>query len=284
MSLRKLVLISVVLLATACSGTRHYEMKGQVLSVNRDKQEVLVKHEEITGFMMAMTMPYKVQSAGMLENLGAGDLITAQLEVKGDTGVITSIVKTGNAPPEVPKPAPLAHAGFELIKEGEEVPNQAFVDQDGRERHLADIRGGHAMALTFIYTKCPMPTFCPMMDRNFVEVQKQIKARKELRGKARLLSVSFDPKNDTSPVLKAHAKKLGADPSFWTFVTGDRDEIDRFATIFGVTLIRGQAENPDEIGHTLQTAIIDRNGKLVKTYEGNEWAPDQIVADLEKLP
>src|SRR5207244_2284809 len=147
--------------------------KGQILSVNRDKQEVLVKHEEITGYMMAMTMPYKVQSSGMLDNLGAGDLVTAQLEVKKDVPVITAITKTGNAPPDVPPPAPVATAGFvQMLREGEQVPNQPFVDQDGRQRPFAEIRGGRAMALTFMYTKCPMPTYCPMMDRNFVEVQK----------------------------------------------------------------------------------------------------------------
>lgn len=284
MTLRKLALISAVLLATACSSAKHYEMKGQVLSVNRDRQELLVKHEEIAGFMMAMTMPYKVQPGSMLDNLGTGDLITAQLEVKDSAGLITAITKTGHAPPDVPKSAPLAHSGFELIQVGEEVPNQAFIDQNGRERHLADIREGHAMALTFMYTKCPMPTYCPMMDRNFVEVQKRVKARPELRGKVRLLSVSFDPKNDTPPVLKAHAKGLGADPSFWTFVTGNRDDIDRFAMNFGVTLIRGEAKDPDEIGHTLRTAIIDRDGKLAKAYTGNEWTPANVVADLEKLP
>jgi len=85
-------------------------------------------------------------------------------------------------------------------------------------------------------------------------------------------------------VLKKHAKELGADPAIWTFVTADQDAVDRFAMSFGLTLIRGGAPNPDEIGHTLRTAIIDRNGKLVKAYTGNDWTPSQIVADLEKLP
>jgi protein SCO1/2 len=198
--------------------------------------------------------------------------------------VITAITKTGTAPPELPPPAPVATAGFvQMLREGEQVPNQTFVDQNGKLRSFADIRGGHAMALTFMYTKCPMPTYCPMMDRNFADVQKQIKANPVLRDKARLLSVSFDPKNDTPAVLKQHAKELGADPALWTFVTADQDEIDRFAMSFGLTVIRGEAPNPDEIGHTLRTAIIDRTGKLVKAYTGNEWTPGQVVADLQQL-
>jgi protein SCO1/2 len=246
---------------------------------------VLVKHEEIPGFMMAMTMPYKVRSGSMLENLGAGDLVTAQLEVKDNVATITSMAKTGSAPPDLPPPAPVRTAGFiQMLREGELVPNQPFVDQNGKARTFAEIRGGHAMALTFMYTKCPMPTYCPMMDRNFAEVQKAIKANPALGDKARLLSVSFDPKNDTPPVLKAHAKEVGADPAIWTFTTGDQDAIDRFAMSFGLTLIRGEAPDPNEIGHTLRTAIIGRDGKLVKVYTGNEWTPPQVVADLEKLP
>jgi protein SCO1 len=287
MTLRRFALIGLVLsvLSAACGTAKHYEMKGQVLSVNRDQQEILVKHEEIPGFMMAMTMPYKVQSNGMLDNLGAGDLINARLEVKNNAAVITAITKTGNAPPDLPPPAPVATAGFiQMLRNGDEVPNQPFVDEDGKARTFTDIRDGRAMALTFMYTKCPMPTYCPMMDRNFADVQKQIKANPALQGKVRLLSVSFDPKNDTPRVLKKHAKELGADPAVWTFVTADQDAVDRFAMSLGLTLIRGQSPNPDEIGHTLRTAIIDRDGKLVKTYTGNEWTPDQIVADLEKLP
>ncbi len=266
----------------ACSNAKHYEMKGQVLGVNRDKMEILVKHEDIPGLMPAMTMPYKVESAGMLDNLGPGDLITTDLAVDNGAGVITKITKTGTAKVDTPPPSPPS-SGFELIKLGAEVPNQAFTDQDGKERKLNDIRAGKAMALTFIYTKCPMPTYCPMMDRQFAAVQKAIKSTPALNDKAHLLSVSFDPKNDTPPVLKKHAAELGADPKIWTFVTGGRDDIDKFAMTFGVTLIRGESADPNEIGHTLRTAILDRDGKLVKTYTGNEWSASDIVADLEKL-
>ncbi len=266
----------------SCTGARHYEMKGQVLAVDRDKVEILVKHEEIVGLMPAMTMPYKVESASMLDNIGPGDLITTDLAVGNRAGIITKITKTGTAKVDVPAPAPMS-SGFELIKPGDTVPNQAFIDQNGTSRHLNDIRDGHPLALTFMYTKCPMPTYCPMMDRQFATIQKVIKSNPKLNGKTRLLSVSFDPKNDTPAVLKAHARELGADPNVWTFVTGDRDDIDKFAMTFGLTLIRGESADPNEIGHTLRTAIIDRDGKLVKAYNGNEWSASDVVADLEKL-
>jgi protein SCO1/2 len=282
MNYRAFCLIFLLIGAMACSRAKQYDLKGQVLAVNRDKMEVLVKHEEIRGLMAGMTMPFKVQSTSLLDSLGPGDLIEAKLEVADSQGVIVSVQKTGTAKPDTPPPAPIT-SGFELIRPGTVVPNQTFIDQNGTSRDFSTIRNGRAVALTFIYTKCPMPTFCPMMDRQFVEVQKQIKAAK-LEDKVHLLSVSFDPQNDTPPVLKKHAAGLGYDPKVWTFVTGDRDEIDKFAMEFGLTLIRGEGPNPEEIGHTLRTAIVDRDGKLVKIYVGTEWTPDQLVAEIAKLP
>jgi protein SCO1/2 len=273
----------LTIFGVSCSPAKHYELKGQILAVNRDKQELLIKHEEIPGYMMAMTMPYKVESRGMLDNVGAGDIITAQLAVKDNVGTITALTKTGTAPPDLPKPSPLADGMVLILKEGDQAPDAPLIDQEGKARQLSDIRGGHALALTFMYTKCPMPTYCPMMDRNFVEVQKQIKASPALAGKVRLLSVSFDPKNDTPAVLKQHAKKLGADPALWTFVTGSQDEIDKLAMSFGVTLVRGGGPDPNEIGHTLRTAIVDRDGRIVKIYTGNEWTPADIIGELQKL-
>ena len=275
---------SIALCSTlACSKSKTYQLKGQILAVNRDKQEVLVKHEEIPGYMMAMTMPYKVASSQLLENLGAGDLIEAQLEVKDNIGVLTAIKKTGNAPPDLPKPSPLSEGAVFLLKEGAQVPDTVLIDQDGQSKPLSAIRDGRMTALTFMYTKCPMPTFCPMMDRNFAALQKAIHDRPDLRGQVRLLSVSFDPKNDTPAVLKKHANELGADPAVWTFATADQDTVDKFAMSFGVTLVRGESPDPNEIGHTLRTAIIARDGTLVKTYNGNEWTPAGLVSDLEKL-
>ena len=117
------------------------------------------------------------------------------------------------------------------------------------------------------------------MDRHFATIQRALKGDPRLRSRVRLLSISFDPAHDTPAVLKAHAKTLAADPTLWSFLTSDRDDIDRFAARFGVTVIR--EENTRDITHTLRTAIIDPSGKLVKVYTGVEWTPQQILGDLE---
>jgi protein SCO1 len=275
-------LLCVLAAAASCSSEKTYEMRGQVLGVNRDKMELLIKHDEIRGLMPAMTMPWKVKTANMLDTISTGDLIAAEIVVDDNQGVITNITRLGTAKPDVPPPAAPAAPGVKYLMPGDTVPNQTFVDQNGRARDLDTIRRNRAIAITFIYTKCPIPTFCPAMDRQFAAAQALIKER-GLEGRAGLLSVSFDPKNDTPQVLAQHARTLGADADVWTFVTGDREEIDRFASSLLLTLVRGQAANPDEIGHTLRTTVIDTNGKIAKSYSGADWTAAELVADLERL-
>jgi protein SCO1/2 len=159
------------------------------------------------------------------------------------------------------------------------VPPTSFVDQDGKKVTFADFHG-KAVVLTFIYTRCPMPTFCPLMDRNFVALQDRIKADPALG--VHLVTMTFDPATDTPAVLKEHATKLGYDPRLWTFLTGDLDTISQFASSFGVSVVRPMTDQRD-ITHNLRTAIIDRAGNLVKVYTGNEWTPSEAMADIKVL-
>ncbi len=252
-----------------------------MLAVADNHQQATINHEEIKGFMAGMTMPYNVHDPKQLEGIAPGDLINAKLIVLTNDAYLTDVKKVGQAPlPKAPAdvPAPSASSGFELLKPGEAVPDTAFVDQDGRKRTFKAFKGMPVL-VTFIYTKCPMPAFCPLMDQHFAAIQKKLKSDPALKGRVHLVSVSFDPLTDTPPVLKLHAAQVGADLKTWTFLTGDRDEIDKFASRFGVSVARSQTDQRD-ITHNLRTAIVDGDGKLVKVYIGNEWTPDQALADL----
>ena len=279
--LRLFLCAAFIFPACTRSDERRFTLNGQIETLDPPVKNLVVKHDEIKGFMPAMTMPYEVRDAKVLDGLAAGDLITATLVVETNGAYLTNIKKTGSAPlekkpPEPPNPS--ASSGFELLKPGEPVPDNVFVDQDGKKRPFASFKGT-PVVLTFIYTTCPLPTFCPLMDRHFAALQKPLKADPALAS-VHLVTVSFDPATDTPPVLKAHAKKLEADLSRWTFLTGDRDEVDHFAARFGVSVGRAMNDARD-ITHNLRTAIIDSEGKLVKVYTGNEWTPDQILSDLK---
>jgi protein SCO1/2 len=263
------------LLASGCSDEKRYTLVGQIVAVDAAQQVITVKHEDIRGFMPGMTMPFKVRNAAEISGRRPGDLITATLVVEESRGVLEDIRKTGEAPLVAPAPPAPAAA---LLEKGAVVPDTAFIDQDGRTRHLADWKG-KTVAVTFIYTRCPLPDFCPLMDRNFSAVQRALKADSDLASRVHLLSVSFDPRYDTPEVLKAHAGRVQADPAVWTYLTGSPEAIDTFAGGFGVAIMR---EDPSkiEIVHNLRTAVIDKEGRLFNVLRGNEWKPDELLAEL----
>jgi protein SCO1/2 len=269
------VLLSTLLAIAACGRGQEYELRGQVLAVDSDRQQITVKHEDIQGFMPAMTMPFRVRDRDALAARVPGELIRATLVVAAGEAYLKDIEPTGRAPlPESP-----AVSSFDLLEPGQPIPDEPFVDQSGRPVRLSDWRG-KAVGVTFIYTRCPLPDFCPLMDRHFGSVQKSVTADPGLRPRVRLVSVSFDPDFDRPPVLNAHAKRAGADPDVWSFVTGERNDIDRFASRFGVSIIRENKTAAQEIVHNLRTAVIDPQGRLVKIFSGNEWQPAELLNAL----
>lgn len=260
------------------SAARTYELQGQVLAVRAETDEILVKHGDIKGFMPAMTMPYKVKEPAWLKGRQPGDLITATLHVAPDLAWLSDITKTGTAP--IPEDAitkiPVA-AGVTLLEAGDEVPTTPLIDQDDKPLTLQDWHGS-AVVVTFIYTRCPLPQFCPLMDRRFAEIQALAAADPVLRGKLRLLSISFDPANDRAAVLRAHGAKAGANPAVWRFATADEAVVDRLAATFGVNVMR---ETNGTITHNLRTAVIDPRGRIVAIHDSNAWSAAAIVDELK---
>jgi protein SCO1 len=274
--------LAALTLVAACSSdrpAREYELQGQILAIDQGRQEVLIRHGDIKGFMPGMTMPFKVKEAALLAQRQAGDLVTATLVVSDVDAHISTLSKTGSAP--IPDQVQVAATDGAVLQPGDVVPNQLLIDQDGQARAISSFRG-HRVALTFMYVRCPLPDFCPLMDRHFAAVQKTVAATPALND-VRLVSVSFDTQNDTPAVLKMHAQALGADPARWSFMTASPEEMEKLTRRFGLHVER-DAENAIEITHNLRTAVIDANGKVVTIHSGTDWTPAQLVADLEAAP
>ena len=272
----------IAITATACNRTpptKQYQLTGQILDVKPETKEVLVKHGDIPGFMPAMTMPYKVEDSTLLAGKQPGDLITATLVVGETEAHLSTIDKTGHAPIVDAAGPPITAS--QILQPGEVVPDTKLVDETNASRPLTSLTG-HRVALTFMYTSCPQPDFCPLMDRNFAAVQNEIKKTPALAD-VRLVSVSFDPAHDTPAVLQAHAKALQADPAIWHFVTASPEDIKAFAAKFGV-VAEPSDESPAILTHNLSTAVIDAAGRLVKIRPGNMWTPADLIADLKTAP
>jgi len=269
----------------APSDQRAFALQGQVQSITPDRQEAMVKHGEIKGLMPAMTMPYRFKTKAELDALKPGDLIDGKLVILSNDAFLSDVKKTGEAPLEK-TPAETLVTGStldkakQLLQPGQTIPDGDFVSQSGRKETMQSFRGS-TVVLTFIYTRCPLPTFCPMMDRHFVTLQEHMKTDPALK-KVQLVTVSFDPVRDTPAVLRAHAKELMADLSRWTFLTGKPTAIDDFASKFGVFVVRNPNDERD-ITHNLRTAVIGPDGVIKKIYTGNEWTPDDILMDLKPV-
>jgi protein SCO1/2 len=132
--------------------------------------------------------------------------------------------------------------------------------------------------MTFIYTRCPLPEFCPTLERRFAAVMRRVATDPALAG-ARLVSVSIDPDYDRPPVLAAHAASLQADTRVWRLVTGDREAIERFGERFGLTLVRGNG-TPGELVHSMKTVVVDPNLRLLRVFDGSEWTVEALIAAL----
>jgi protein SCO1/2 len=285
MQRRAVFAIAAALSLAACSKSHQhtYTVHGQVVAVTPDRQEATVKHGEITGLMPAMTMPYKIKDKAELEAVKPGDVIDATLIIAENDAFLTRVKKVGEEPLEQAPPEPATvttGSGQPILKPGESVPDATFVDQDGRRRGFNSFRGS-MIVLTFIYTRCPLPTFCPMMDRHFVSIQERMHDDPLLKH-VHLVTVSFDPQFDTPAVLKKHARELNADLNRWTFLTGEPQAIETFGARFGVFVARA-SNDPRDITHNLRTAIIGPDGKLIKVYTGNEWTPEEILADIKPV-
>jgi len=254
---------------------RTFELKGQILAIDQARQEITVSHADIPGFMPAMTMPYKVRDANLLKGRTPGELIGATLVVEESDAYLQSIRHEGVA--ALPDERPAARA-MDLLGVGEAVRDSELVDASGSRRTLGDWRG-QVLAVTFVYTRCPLPNFCPLIDRHFAAVQEQVRSSADLQGRVHLVSVTLDPEYDTPAVLLRHAGQLKADPAVWSLLTGSREQIETFASQFGVSVVRETAQ-PSELVHNLRTAVIDGNGRLVTMLSGGEWEPAALIAEI----
>jgi protein SCO1/2 len=169
----------------------------------------------------------------------------------------------------------LKHA---LLEPGQPVPDFMMTTQEGETLRLSELRG-HVVVLTFIYTRCPLPDFCPLIDRKFAELAGKIAPVASRAEGVRLLSVSFDPDHDTPEVLRQHARRQGAQPPFWTFAVASNEELAKVGPPLGLVYWPDQ----NEIGHNLITALIDQEGKLVRLERGKKWEPAELFKAIDTL-
>jgi protein SCO1/2 len=261
---RALVAVFCLPVLSACA--RHYTTTGLIVSAN-PPTTVTISHDAFPGFMAAMVMPFDLRGQARGVTLGAGDRVRFRLAVKRGRSWVDRLDVISAAPvdaglqqtPAVPTLVPI----------GSLLPDFVLVDQSASPLALSSLRG-KVVAVTFIYTRCPLPDYCPRMVENFRAVRQRFAA--VLNRDLVLLSISFDPSYDTPERLAAYAAANRAGGPGWHFLTGDPARIERVCAAFGIQYWAEEGL----ITHSLQTAVIDRNGRLAATVEGKDFTPAQL--------
>lgn len=256
-----------------------YQVTGLVLGVDATNKTVRIKHDPIPGYMDAMTMPFEVRDERELEGVEPGDPVRFRMLVAESEAWIDQIEKTGpkrNDPPTTGR--------FRLVREveplavGDLLPEYHFTNQLGQAFSTTNFLG-QALAINFLFTRCPYPTFCPQTARYFAETQNALAALPEAPTNWQLLTISFDPEFDTPAVLKRYAENYQYDPAHWTFATGKLIDITAIAEQFGLMFSR---ESEAGFSHNLRTIVIDPAGRVQTIIGGNTWKPDDLISEIRK--
>jgi protein SCO1/2 len=265
------------------ASSKTYGMKGVVRELDPATGGITISHEEIVGFMPRMTMPFSVKNHALLEGIKSGDEVegTLQVDRAGDTVkelYLTELKVVRRGPSTAEKPVTTPAIAPQILKPGDLVPDFTMTTQEGKTLKLADLRG-KVVVLSFIYTRCPSPEFCPAMDTKFAELARRIGTVASRAEQVRLLSVSFDPEHDTPEVLQAHASRRGAKPPLWTFAVASHEELSKVAGPLGLTYVPGT----QEIEHNLRAAVIGPDGRLATVAVGKDWTPIEVVKTVYGL-
>lgn len=260
---------------------KRYPFTGRILTIDLQNQTAAIDGDTIPGFMDAMTMNYRIKPPSMLSQLSAGDSISAELvdiagtdEKGASDSWLENIKVTGHSAPAAEGAANSLH----LPAAGEQVPDFSFTNQSGKQISLKQYRG-QVLLVTFIYTRCPFPDFCPRVSNNFAEVYKQTGKNPAMAG-THLLSVSFDPEHDTPQILRDYGFSVAHahDPALfrrWEFAAPNAADLPRIADFFALTI------HPEggTITHNLSTAVIGPDGRIVKWYHGSDWQASDLIQD-----
>lgn len=269
---------------SSSAGVKQYHVRGIVVATDAKTGEVTLDTDAIPGFMEAMTMPYKLKQPDIIGELHPGDTLTATLLVpdnpaSNQDALLDEIDIIAQHKADY-KPA----VQFHPPNPGDHVPDFKLLNQSGHMIHLGQFRG-RVLLMTFIYTRCPLSTYCPRMSRNFAQIDKALAADPKLYAKTHLLSVSFDPKYDTPQVLRSYGGAYTGNYSketfrHWDFAAPPEADLSKVLQFFDVGVT---PEKDRTITHSLSTIVIAPDGKLYKWYPTNDWTPDQLLDDIKEL-
>ena len=249
-----------------------YDVRGVIQALPEDGMTVTVNHEEIPNYMSRMTMDFNVKNPALLKGRGVGETITFKLLVTGDESWIEDLHVVATVKRTAPKiTSPLASNAS--MKPGDPMPDVELLTEEGKAVKLSQFQG-EAVAFTMIFTRCPLPDFCPRMNRHFLAARDLLLKQSDGPKNWRFLSISFDPDFDKPEILAAYARTYrGDNPDRWLFASASTEVSDTFATLFDFR----SGENDGSLVHNLRTLVLDPKGRLFRQFDGNQWTPAELA-------
>ena len=276
--LATLFLGSTPLVGYTADAARTFQVKGTIEEVQAENKRIVVRHEAISNYMDAMTMPFKVREVKELSALQKGDVISFRLHVsdseswidevtKVRTGAVGGTLGAGKSDPTAPPE----------VRPGHPLMDYKFTNELGQAVSLSDFRG-QALAITFFFTRCPIPDYCPRLSKNFEMASEKLHAIPGGPTNWHFLSVTFDPEHDSPRALKAYGELYHYDPAHWSFLTGPSNRIAALAQQSNLKYERDGAF----FNHDFRTLIVDANGHLQMVFPMGGDLSDAIVQEIQK--
>jgi protein SCO1/2 len=260
--------LSYVALFAIAGCAAHHQARGLVLHVDPASPSLTISHDPIPGYMDAMAMPFAVADPALLADVRNGDRVAFRITVRGGRATVDRLTLLSAKPTD--PGALMSPAAPALVEIGGAVGDLTMTDHRGASISLSSLRG-KVVLLSFIYTRCPLADYCPRVVANLRAVADRFADR--VGRDFVLLVISFDPKYDTVERLGSYARAYEVDRAGWHFVTGSPEQISRACAMFGIEFWPEQGL----ITHTLQTALIDRDGRLAARVEGRDYSARQLI-------
>jgi protein SCO1/2 len=258
---------------------RVFSVRGVVEDIKPESRIVVIHHEVISNYMDAMTMPFTVKDTNEFAGLQRGSEINFELHVSANESWVAKIAKTGTVslPPLAADAVTAPALDSKYVDPKYELLHYKFTNELGQAVSLGDFPG-QALAITFFYTRCPLPDYCPRLSKNFQSASQKLEALPNAPTNWHFLSISFDPEFDSAEVLRAYGQFYQYDPAHWSFLTGPQDKIHELARRAGVTI----RSRDGAINHNFRTLIIDASGRLQMVFPTSGDLSDEIVAEIIK--
>jgi protein SCO1/2 len=251
---------------------------GVVQAVAPDHRHATVKHDAIPGYMASMTMDFAARDTNVLAGISAGDEISFTLAVTDNEEWMENVQRVAKADAFGLSGPPGWHVVEPELAVGDLLPDCEFTDENNRPVRFSDFRG-RALAFTFFFTSCPLPDYCPRMNRNFAETRKLLSSAAAGPANWQMLSVSFDSAFDTPQILSGYARFYrGDDTNRWLFAVASSNTLAALAPKVDLSVWR----EGGSLSHNMRTVVLDPRGKIFRQFDGNAWTPEQLAAAIRE--